>query len=53
MYISPTWEVKHRCLSTWEISVAHTAVNIDKEPREEIVQWALIDKVYDLTTDNG
>ena len=52
-YISPTWEMKHHCLSTWEITVAHTAVNIAKELREELVQWGLTDKVHGFTTDNG
>ena len=52
-YISPTWEMKHHCLSTWEVSVAHTAVNTAKELREEIVHWGLTDKVHGFTTDNG
>ena len=52
-YVSPTWEMKHHCLSTWEVSVAHTAVNIAKELREEIVQWGISDRVHGFTTDNG
>ena len=52
-YINPAMEIVHHSLCTREVSDAHTAENLAKELEESLREWAIRDKVYGATTDNG
>lgn len=52
-FVVSSMEMRHYCLMTQEVSVAHNAENLAKELTEAIDDWDLPGKVYAFCTDNA
>ena len=52
-YLTPDMKIHHHCITTREISVAHTAENLANEIEVVLDQWGIRDRIYGATTDNA
>ena len=52
-YITPDMQIHHHCITTKEVSVAHTAENLASEIEEVLNKWDIRDRIYGATTDNA